>query len=222
MSILLPAVVEHPRRCPCHPRQLGCALANRASDISTWVGWFLAQIYLHFLVHWLIWLPNICSQLCWEANYRDSPPKYSWHWGAMLVSSPPAWELEGICLLGSHSGRNLTVRGNLFPNSPLKALSVLCAFHHALFLPGQCSFFTCFCLVVVFPNSLGGLLGTGKNHCGFLGLIVAYLITQVGDLALLQSPLLWCWKGAEDLQVGLGFLRASGVLAADNWAAYSL
>lgn len=75
---------------------------------------------------------------------------------------------------------------------------------------------------MVFPNSLGGLLGTGKNHCGFLGLIVAYLITQVGDLALLQSPLLWCWKGAEDLQVGLGFLRASGVLAADNWAAYSL
>lgn len=48
--------------------------------------------------------------------------------------------------------------------------------------------FSCFCLVVVSPNSLGSLLGTGKNHCGFLGLIVAYLIACVGDLALLQSP----------------------------------
>jgi len=59
----------------------------------------------------------------------------------MLVSSPPAWELEGICLLGSHLGRNVTVRSNLFLNSPLNALSVSCAFHRALFLPGQCNFF---------------------------------------------------------------------------------
>lgn len=61
---------------------------------------------------------------------------------------------------------------------------VLCAFHRALFLLGQCNFFDCILSGCGFSQFFGKFRA-GKNRCGFLGLTAAHFVTFDEDLALL-------------------------------------